>query len=271
MDHVAVMSDDPSFRWLDRVILDLHFDACIFQRDKSPGRWRTGPASVMGRAGDVVYEAPGADQVPDLMGEVIAWLDGGDLDVHVSVRAAMAHLHVVSVHPFRDGNGRVARLVQSLVLARDGLLSPELGSIEPWLAARTAAYFEQLDRTHGATYDPTMSAREWVGFCVEAHIEQGRSRLAMFAAAALRWRALEAMVDDNGWPDRLVIALEQALHGGATRSSYTREADVHENTAQSDLRRLVDANLVERIGRGPATSYVATDRLRRAITNDHST
>src|SRR5689334_723338 len=37
MDHVGAMSDDPSFRWLDRVILDLHFDACRFQRDKSPG------------------------------------------------------------------------------------------------------------------------------------------------------------------------------------------------------------------------------------------
>ena len=44
MEHVGVMADDPGFHWSDRVILDLHFEACEFQRDKSPGRWRTGSA-----------------------------------------------------------------------------------------------------------------------------------------------------------------------------------------------------------------------------------
>jgi Fic family protein len=72
MDHVGVMAQNPGFSWEERVILDLDFDACHFHRDKSPGRWL--------REGD---------------------------DQNVVVRAAMAHLHVASVHPFRDGNGRV--------------------------------------------------------------------------------------------------------------------------------------------------------------------
>ena len=67
------------------------------------------------------------------MDEVVEWLEHGDLDAHVAVRAAMAHLHVVSVHPFRDGNGRISRIVQSLVLARQGLLAPEFSSIEEYL------------------------------------------------------------------------------------------------------------------------------------------
>ncbi len=46
MDHVGTMAIDPHFRWLDRVILDLHFDACVFQRDRSPGLWRTSPIYV---------------------------------------------------------------------------------------------------------------------------------------------------------------------------------------------------------------------------------
>jgi fido (protein-threonine AMPylation protein) len=45
------------------------------------------------------------------MGETVDWLQDGDVDAHVVVRAAMAHLHVVSVHPFRDGNGRISRIV----------------------------------------------------------------------------------------------------------------------------------------------------------------
>ncbi len=51
MDHVGTMAVDPSFRWLDRVILDLHFEACSFQRDKEPGLWRTGPIGITGADG----------------------------------------------------------------------------------------------------------------------------------------------------------------------------------------------------------------------------
>ena len=124
MDHVGVMALDPTFEWADRVILDLHFDACYFQRDKSPGHWRTGPIGVTAPRRDARLPGPDAEEVVPLMREVVEWLRTSDPEEHVVVRAAMAHLHVVSVHPFRDGNGRISRIVQSLVLARDGLLSP---------------------------------------------------------------------------------------------------------------------------------------------------
>ncbi len=124
MEHVGAMASDPGFRWLDRVILDLHFDACSFQRGERPGRWRDGPVGITGDDGRLIYRAPDADEVPTLMAAVVEWLERGDPDAHVVIRAAMAHLHVVSVHPFADGNGRISRIVQSLVLAREGLLSP---------------------------------------------------------------------------------------------------------------------------------------------------
>lgn len=73
---------------------------------------------------------PDRNDVQALMAEVVSWLEESDLDVHPVVRAAMAHLHVVSVHPFRDGNGRISRVLQSLALAREGLVSPEFG----WIA-----------------------------------------------------------------------------------------------------------------------------------------
>jgi hypothetical protein len=66
------------------------------------------------------------------MGEVIRWLDGPAESAHAVVRAAMAHLQVVSVHPFGDGNGRISRIVQSLVLALDRLLAPEFVTIEEY-------------------------------------------------------------------------------------------------------------------------------------------
>ncbi len=261
MDHVAAMAGDPSFRWLDRVILDLHFDACWFQPQASPGLWRTGAVGITGGDGRLVYQGPDAVEVPGLMAETVRWLQEGDLDVHVVVRAALAHLHLISIHPFRDGNGRVARIVQSLLLARDGLLSPELGSIEEHLGENTPAYYAALQEAHGERYEPGRDATGWVAFCIDAHLAQARRRLAQIAGAGARWSFLEDLVERRGWPERMVIALEQSLIGGCTRTLYRREAEVSLATASADLRRLADAGLVLQRGQGRTTRYHASEEL----------
>ncbi len=266
MDHVGVMSEDQAFSWSERVILDLHFDACSFQRDKRPGRWRDGPISVTSAdGGPPEYVGPPSERVPDLMQEVAAWLEHGDLDVHVVIRAAMAHLHVISVHPFADGNGRVSRIVQSLVLARAGLLAPELGSIEEYLGHNTTAYYRALRETQEGSYQPDRDAAGWVAFCLDAHIVQAEKRLDQIEQAAVRWGLLEALVEGRGWPDRIVIALEQSLFEGACRAAYSTEADISPVTAGGDFRRLLDAGLVVREGRTRNTRYVASEALRRGV------
>jgi Fic family protein len=265
MDHVGVMAQDPGFTWEERVILDLHFDACCFQRDKRPGQWRDGPIAVTEGGGTLAYRAPDAEQVPALMAEVVHWLREGDDDRNVVVRAAMAHLHVTSVHPFRDGNGRVSRIVQSLVLAREGLISPEFSSIEEYLGQDTSAYYAALKQAQGGSYQPGRDASGWVAFCVEAHLAQARQRLTQIKAAATRWNFLESLVAERGWPERLVIALEQSLIDGTERAAYGKEAGVSRATASADFRRLLDAGLVDQRGRGKNISYRASGELRSRV------
>jgi Fic family protein len=264
MDHVAAMARDPAFIWSERVILDLHFDACHFQRDESPGLWRTGSIAVTGSDGGIEYRGPDADDVPALMAEIVASLEAGE-DTPPVVRAAMAHLNVTSVHPFRDGNGRVARIVQSLVLALDGLLSPEFSSIEEYLAENTPAYYAALRDTQGGSYQPDRDASEWVRFCIEAHIAQAGRRLEQIHEAAARWARLESAVESRGWPDRFTIALERSLIGGLDRAGYGEEADVSPATVSGDLRRLLDSGFVEQHGRGRGTRYLASERLRELL------
>lgn len=265
MDHVGVMGRDPAFRWLDRVILDLHFDACWFEPQASPGMWRTGPVGIAGSDGRLVYQGPDAQDVAGLMAETASWLQEDDLDVHVVVRAAMAHLHVISIHPFRDGNGRVSRIVQSLVLARDGLLTPALGSIEEYLGENTLAYYAALQEAHGERYEPTRDVSGWIGFCVDAHLAQARQRLAQIAAAESRWSALEDLARHRRWPQRLVIALEQSFLGSSSRALYAKEAGISLATATADFRRLLDAELVVQRGQGPTTRYLVAEQLRERL------
>jgi Fic family protein len=201
------------------------------------------------------------------MDEVVRWLGSAEAGAaHPVVRAAMAHLHVVSVHPFRDGNGRIARIVQSLVLARDGLVAPEFASIEEYLGERTGAYYAALRAVQGPRYDPSRDASGWVRFCVDAHIDQAERRLRELDAAAARWEICEALVASRGWPERCVIALERAITGYLNRAGYAAEAGISPMTASLDFRRLLDAGLVVQEGRGRGTRYRASPELRRRIT-----
>lgn len=266
MDHVLVLADDPHFAWDLRLLLDLHFDCCWWQWSRGPGRLRTDPIRVTGAAGATRYAAPPAGMVLSLMGELVDYL--ARATGHRVVRAAMAHLHLASIHGFRDGNGRHARIVHSLVLAREGLVSAEYCSIEPYLAAHTSGYYAALEEAQGGAYDRWRVADGWVAFCVRAHVEQAERRLALLKAAGRRWTALEDLARQRGWSDRLVIGLELAVVTGAlTRTAYAREADVSPATASSDLRRLLDAGLVEQQGRGRSTRYGPSEALRRIVTD----
>ncbi len=270
MDHVGVMAADERFEWVERVVLDLHFDACHFHKDKHPGLYRkTGVAVTSFEGGPPAYVGPPPEEVRPLVGEVTKWLRSGDLDAHMVVRAAMAHLHVVSVHPFEDGNGRISRIVQSLVLALGGLLAPEFITIEEHLGEHTDAYYAALQEAQGGSYQPQRDAMPFVRLCVEAHLAQARRRLLQLDRAAERWAYLEQLAEERGWPERLVIALEQSLFDGTGRGRYAAEAGVSAPTASSDLRRLVDAGLITQRGRGRATRYTASERLAGDIRRQH--
>ena len=94
---------------------------------------------------------------------------------------------------------------------------------------------------------------------------QARQRLAQIERAGARWSFLERLVEDRGWSDRLVIALEQSLFHGADRSSYATEAGISPATASADLRRLLDTGLVVRQSLGRTTRYTASDALRSDV------
>ena len=129
-----------------------------YSSEAGAGLWRPGPIWVRNDAtGIVVYEGPPNDQVPRLVKELVESL-AGDESTPSMVTAAMAHLNLVMIHPFRDGNGRMSRCLQTLVLARDHILAAELSSIEEYLGANTEAYYTVLGRmSEGRHWQPARS------------------------------------------------------------------------------------------------------------------
>jgi Fic family protein len=262
MTYVLQLAKDPHFTYSDGLIRSLHFMMLRYDMTRSPGLWRPGPVFVHHEpSGQTVYEGPDAELVPSLMAELVADLQAST-GVPALVRAAMAHLNFVMVHPFRDGNGRMARILQSLVLAREGILAPEFASIEEYLGGNTQMYYDVLAETGGGAWHPERDTRAWVRFCLTAHLRQARTLSQRVEQSERLWSLLEAEVTRLGLPDRTIVALFDAALGFRVRNGqYQVHADISDYAGGRDLKRLVDAELLVPRGEKRGRFYVGHPRL----------
>lgn len=263
MTYVQQAADDPHFAYDETLIRSLHF--MMLRHDlvtKSAGRYRGGPIYVRNEAtGDVVYEGPDADQVPSLVSELTAWLRDASGPVHV--RAAMAHLNLVMIHPFRDGNGRMARALQTLVLARDGILAPEFSSIEEFLGRNTDAYYAILASTGRGAWHPENDTHDWIVFNLRAHHMQAQTIAERVDRAWAQYEVVAALAEKAGLPERATAALFDAAEGlRVRRTTYERAAEVEPATAGRDLRLMVRAGLLVAQGETRGRFYTAGHALK---------
>lgn len=265
MTYVLQLAADEHFELSAHLIRSLHFMMTEYDLEASPGLWRPGPIWIRNDAsGDVVYEGPEVERVPELVDGLIAQL-ASNQDVPAMVRGAMAHLTLVMIHPFRDGNGRMSRCLQTLVLARDKILAPEWCSIEEYLGANTQDYYALLGQVGQGGWNPENDALPWVRFCLQAHYIQAMSVLRRIRESEKIWKELEAtMGKKRGLPERSIQALFDATVGMRVRNSSYRSVlersaseEISNQVATSDLRALVDAGLLEQHGKKRGTYYVA--------------
>jgi len=256
LGYVLAMAADEHFVLDASAIRSMHFMLLGHDLSKSPGRYRTGPIYVCDEATDVeVYEGPDAEMVPSLVDELVDSLT--DATDEALVQAAMAHLNLVMIHPFRDGNGRLARALQTLVLARRGLADPTFSSIEEWLGANTADYYRVLAHTGAGAWHPDRDTALWVSFNLRAHHMQAQTLQQRIDQAMTMWTAIDALSADHGLPDRAGLALyEAALGYRVRRATYLKRAEVEERTASRDLKHLVELELLRPVGATKGRYYV---------------
>jgi len=268
MTYVIQLAHDDHFEFSPSLIRSLHFMMTEYTLDAGPGLWRPGPIWVRNDAtGEVVYEAPEGEVVPGLIDEMIEQLKNCE-NCPPMVRGAMAHLNLVMIHPFRDGNGRMARCLQTLMLAREQILSPEWMSIEEFLGANTEAYYDVLADVGRGSWQPSGDARPWVRFCLRAHYIQAASVLRRVRESEAIWAAVDDLREDKGLPERSIGSLFDATIGLRIRNaSYRRDVELVEmeeitnQVATNDLRKIVDAGLLRQRGSKRGTYYVASDDL----------
>lgn len=262
LTYVLNVATEPGFVIDETVLRSMHFMLLEHDLSKSPGRYRTSEIYVHDdRRQTNVYEGPSPDLVPDLMhslSQTLARHRGDD----PLVRAAMAHLNLVMIHPFRDGNGRMARALQTMVLAQDHVVEPTFSSIEEWLGSNTQDYYDVLAATGRGAWHPDNDTSPWAKFTLRAHHMHAQTVRRRFDEAGTQWLRLDAMLAEHRLPERLGAALFDALLGlRVTRPAYVKVTDLDERTATRDLVAAAERGLLEAHGARRGRYYLAGEPL----------
>jgi Fic family protein len=265
MALVLSRADDAGFIWQRELVLAIHRSVLSASFALEAGRirrtqnWLTSTST-----GAAVFQPPPAEQVADLLDQLCAWLE--TTTEPAPVASALAHARLAAIHPFRDGNGRTARIVASLAMFRGGYRVPQFTSLEEWWGRHPADYYAAF-ACLGEQFDPAADVTPFLAAHVSAQLLQAEALSLRNATEHALWTVLEDIaVHDLHLNARVTHALYDALFGRTLTNRYYREvADVSDVTAMQDLKRLVAASLLEPRGGGRTSRYLGTNRLLETV------
>jgi Fic family protein len=222
---------------------------------------REGPMRVVsgpiGRQ-KVHYEAPPADRLESEMKTFFHWWGKSRNEIDGILRAGIAHLRFVAVHPFEDGNGRIARALSDMALAQDENLSTRFYSLSSQIMAERDEYYEVLEHTNRGNVDIT----EWLKWfleCMSRAILRSNELLSNIMQKARFWKH-HAQTELNDRQRKAINRLLEAgpggFVGGMTNRKYGGMTHVSRATAQRELADLVGKGILRpNLGGGRSASY----------------
>jgi Fic family protein len=228
------------------------------------GGWRNdsdGPMQVVsGAVGKekVHFEAPKAPRLEMEMTEFLEWFNGGP-EVDPVVKAGIAHLWFVTIHPFDDGNGRIARAIADLCLARSEKSSQRFYSMSAQIRRERKEYYDLLEHTQKGETDITKWLT-WFLECLGRAIDGAETLLASVLTKARFWESTGASpLNDR---QRLILNnLLDGFDGKLTSSKWAKLTKSSQDTAQRDITDLVQRGILVRSEEGGrSTSYTLARR-----------
>jgi Fic family protein len=239
-------------------------------RKISVGAWRTddsGPMQVVSGPDQrprVHFEAPAAARLDQEMKAYLAWFNAGNA-IDPVLKAAIAHLWFVTIHPFDDGNGRIARAIADMALACSEQSAQRFYSMSAQIRAERSAYYDILESTQKGDLDIT----DWLAWfldCLDRAFDGSETILAAVLKKARFWE-VNAGVPLNARQRKVVNQLLDGFDGKLTSSKWAKLAKISQDTALRDIEELIRRGiLVKDAAGGRSTSYslAEIDALRHA-------
>jgi Fic family protein len=231
-------------------------------RDKfRVGAWRDdsqGPMQVVsGPIGrhKVHYVAPAADRLENEMGKFLKWFDGNEQEDPL-LKAAIAHLWFVTIHPFEDGNGRLGRAIAEMCLARSDGSAQRFYSMSSQILEERKGYYEVLEKTQAGSLDITKWLVWFLG-CLDRAIEQSNRITSGALEKELFWQTLKKRnLSLNDRQKRVLNKLFSGFEGKLTRDKWMKITKASSRTALRDIEELIAIGVVEQEeAGGRSTSY----------------
>jgi Fic family protein len=226
----------------------------------TPGEYRRGENRVTDAAGRAIFASPPSGDVPELMRAFTAWLSGsGD---QPAVKAALAHLEVVAVHPFNDGNGRTARLLSRMILGRHGYGFDGLVSLDAQLDIDRTRYFRAIRRALGRTYEPGYDATPFVAYFVRSINRAADSVLARVRNLGKVMIEIRRAIAEGSLPPAMIDGLAYAWVNRHLRpADYIRLSGRSPQSTTRDMTRAVQGGWLLATGERRGRYYVLGPRL----------
>lgn len=223
------------------------------------GAWRDdaqGPMEVVsGPIGRerVHFEGPPADRIEREMTAFIDWFNGND-GTDLVVRSCIVHLWFVTIHPFEDGNGRIARAIADMMLARSEKSPQRFYSMSAQMRQERDAYYGGLEQTQKGTLDITERLQWFLG-CLDRAFDEAEKTLASVFRKARFWGSY-AGASFNDRQCLMLNTLLDGMEGKLTSSKWAKMAKCSQDTALRDIIDLVDRGILAKDpAGGRSTSY----------------
>lgn len=224
------------------------------------GKWRddsTGPMQVVsGSTGRerVHFEAPPANQIVAEIARFLAWLNGPMPKEPALVRAGLGHLWFVTLHPFDDGNGRIARAIGDLLLTRADGTPQRFYSLSAQIQRERKDYYDILERTQKGASDVTAWLHWFLAALLKA-VEQAHTTLDQVLAKAKFWQWASA-VPMNERQIKVLNRLLDGFEGKLTTSKWAAIAKCSQDTALRDINEMLQHEVLKKaVAGGRSTHY----------------
>ncbi len=241
----------------------------LFQESRSGlkkiiiGEWRKGPVYVVsGQMGKekIHFEAPSAESIDDEMESFLKWINEEN-SIDLVLKAALAHLWFVTIHPFEDGNGRIGRAIADLLLARSEKSSHRFYSLSQQIQAERKHYYAILEQTQKGTLDVTAWI-EWFFGCLERAIQEAFGILQVVLNKKRVWEMIADVVL-NERQRKVLNRLLDGFEGKLTSSKWAKIAKCSQDTAHRDIVDLIEKGILaknEEGGRSSSYSLVVRNK-----------
>lgn len=195
----------------------------------------------------VHFEAPPSEDVPEMMKEFLDWLNGCN-SVDPLVKAAVAHLWFVTIHPFDDGNGRLCRTITEMLLARADGMAQRYYSLSSAIINNRKAYYEELEKTQKGNTDIT-SWIEWFLKILHQAVTDSISKLDRLIKKTDFWDR-HSHTEVNERQRKVLNRLLDGFQGKLTTSKWAKICHCSQDTALRDIHDLMDKGILRDSGEG---------------------